>query len=61
LDPDRIRTADADVADHHVAGDATMIIKRISAVIHETANLQNPGQARNAARFMPNISRRTSP
>jgi hypothetical protein len=38
-----------------------MIIKRISAVIHETANLQNPGQARNAARFMPNISRRTSP
>ena len=60
LDPDRICATDADVADHHLAGDTTMIIKRISAVIHETPNLQNPGQARNAARFMLNISKRTS-
>jgi hypothetical protein len=52
LDPDRICATDADVADHHLTGDAAIIIKRISAVIHETANLQNPGQARNAVRLM---------
>ena len=59
LDPDRICATDADVADHHLAGDATTIIKRINAVIHETGNLQNPGQARNAMRFIPKISGRT--
>jgi hypothetical protein len=47
------------VADHHLTGDATMIIKGISAVIHETANLQNPGHARNAVWLMPKISWRT--
>src|SRR5436190_23365175 len=59
LDADWICPTDADVADHHLAGDATTIIKKINAVIHETRNLQNPGQARNAMRFMPKISWRT--
>src|SRR5947199_162057 len=46
LDPDRIRPAHPDAADHHFAGNAAVIMKRISAVIHKTPNLRNRGQAR---------------
>ena len=51
LDADRIRPAHTDFADHHLAGDAAMIIERINAIVHNAPNLRNRGQGRNAVRY----------
>ena len=47
MDPDRIVPADPDVADFYFACLATVIMKRINAVVHEISNVRSLDHSRN--------------
>src|SRR6476469_3008232 len=49
LDADRVVSADADVSNLYLARGATMVLKRITAIVHKNQNVRTLEQPRNPA------------